>query len=96
MESGRVGSSPSTMPESREWADPFEILESAKGERNTQDFVNIHKELIVLFVLSCTVTCRVQSKYSSINLKVHKIEIFLASILKFVLFLCYLCQNIKI
>ncbi len=29
-------------------------------------------------------------------LKVHKIEIFLASILKFVIFLCYLCQNIKI
>jgi hypothetical protein len=29
-------------------------------------------------------------------LKVHKIEIFLASILKFVLFLCYLCQNVKI
>ncbi len=29
-------------------------------------------------------------------LKVHKIEIFLASILKFALFLYYLCQNIKI
>ncbi len=29
-------------------------------------------------------------------LKVHKIEIFLASILKFVIFLCYLCQNINI
>jgi hypothetical protein len=35
MESGRVGSSPSTMPESREWADPFEMLESANEERNT-------------------------------------------------------------
>jgi hypothetical protein len=44
MESGRVGSSPSTMPESREWADPFEMLESANGERN------IHKEFMVLFV----------------------------------------------
>ncbi len=30
------------------------------------------------------------------QLKVHKIEIFFASILKFVLFLYYLCQNIKI
>ncbi len=30
------------------------------------------------------------------RLKVHKIEIFLALILKFVLFLCQLCQNIKI
>ncbi len=30
------------------------------------------------------------------RLKVHKIEIFLASILKFVIFLCQLCQNIKI
>jgi hypothetical protein len=29
-------------------------------------------------------------------LKVHKIEIFLASILKCVIFLCQLCQNIKI
>ncbi len=29
-------------------------------------------------------------------LKVHKIEIFFASILKFVIFLCQLCQNIKI
>ena len=29
-------------------------------------------------------------------LKVNKIENFLASILKFVIFLCYLCQNIKI
>ncbi len=29
-------------------------------------------------------------------LKVHKIEIFLASILKFVIILCKLCQNIKI
>ncbi len=29
-------------------------------------------------------------------LKVHKIEIFLASILKFVLFLCQLCQAIQI
>jgi hypothetical protein len=29
-------------------------------------------------------------------LKVHKIEIFLASILKFVIFLYELCQNIKI
>jgi hypothetical protein len=33
---------------------------------------------------------------SGIGLKVHKIEIFLASILKFVIFLCQLCQNIKI
>ncbi len=33
---------------------------------------------------------------SDMGLKVHKIEIFLASILKFVLFLYYLCQNIKI
>jgi hypothetical protein len=33
---------------------------------------------------------------SSAGLKVHKTEIFLASILKFVLFLCYLCQNIRI
>ncbi len=31
-----------------------------------------------------------------VTLKVHKIEIFLASILKFVLFLFKLCQNIKI
>ncbi len=30
------------------------------------------------------------------NLKVHKIEIFLAQILKFEIFLCQLCQNIKI
>ncbi len=30
------------------------------------------------------------------NLRVHKIEIFLASILKFVLFLYKLCENIKI
>jgi hypothetical protein len=30
------------------------------------------------------------------SLKVHKIEIFFASILKFVLFLYYLCENIKI
>ncbi len=29
-------------------------------------------------------------------LKVHKIEIFLASFLKFALFLYYICQNIKI
>ncbi len=34
--------------------------------------------------------------YQGTRLKVHKIEIFLASILKFVIFLCYLCQNIKI
>jgi hypothetical protein len=46
MESGRVGSSPSTMPESREWADPFEMLESANGDRNiVKDSVIIHKEL---------------------------------------------------
>jgi hypothetical protein len=50
MESGRVGSSPSTMPESREWADPAEMLESANGERN------IHKEFMALFV------CHVQHK----------------------------------
>ncbi len=35
-------------------------------------------------------------KKGIIGLKVHKIEIFLASVLKFVLFLYYLCQNIKI
>jgi hypothetical protein len=34
--------------------------------------------------------------YLKISLKVHKIEIFLASILKFVLFLYQLCENIKI
>ena len=43
-----------------------------------------------LFVKIC-ISC-----YQNIGLKVHKIEIFLASIFKFVLFLYKLCENIKI
>ncbi len=42
-------------------------------------------------------TTLMQIQYGrTVPLKVHKIEIFLASILKFVIFLCYLCQNINI
>jgi hypothetical protein len=60
MESGRVGSSPSTMPESREWADPFEMLESANGERN------IHKEFMVLFVYRVQHKEHVYKEYHSV------------------------------
>jgi hypothetical protein len=53
MESGRVGSSPSTMPESREWADPAEMLESANGEINSfENSVNIHNGAICFILYS--------------------------------------------
>jgi hypothetical protein len=60
MESGRVGSSPSTMPLSREWADPFEMLESANGERN------IHKEFMVLFAYRLQHKVHVYKEYHSV------------------------------
>jgi hypothetical protein len=49
-----------------------------------------------LFLLAAILKEQNSSEDSKIGLKVHKNEIFLASILKFVIFLCQLCQNIKI
>ncbi len=46
-------------------------------------------------ILSLTRTVHIY-KMISFTLKVHKIEIFLASILKFAVFLYQLCKNIKI